>query len=86
MKHVNRKRKLSQKARILALLREGHTLTPMFIIHEIGCTKLATRVSELINKEGHTEIRKKEVYVADRDGAMVRVMSYYIEPKDRRAA
>ena len=86
MKHTNKRRKPSQKQQILALLREGHTLTPMFIIHEIGCTKLATRISELINKDGHSEIRKREVYVADRDNEMVKVMSYYIEPKDRRAA
>lgn len=81
-----KKRKLSQKDKILAYLREGIVLTPMDIINRIGCTKLATRVSELINKDGHSEIRKKEVYVADRDNQLVKVMSYYIEPQDRKVA
>ena len=79
-------RKPSKKAQILAMLRDGIVLTPMYAIHAIGCTKLATRVSELINKEGHSEIRKKEVWVADRDGEMIKVMSYYIAPEDRKAA
>ena len=80
------KRRISQKARILAMMREGITLTPMYVIREMGCTKLATRVSELINKDGHSEIRKKEVWVADRNDGLVKVMSYYIEPKDRKVA
>jgi len=86
MKHTTHRRRPSQKQQILALMREGHTITPMFIIHKIGCTKLATRISELINKEGHTEIRKKEVWVPCRDNEMVKVMSYYIDKKDSEAA
>ena len=75
----NPKRTLSQKKRILLRLQAGERLTPMDAITKIGCTKLSTRVSELINKEGHTEIQKQEVYVTTADGAQTKVMSYFID-------
>ena len=73
----------SQKEQILSLLMQGLVLTPMDIINRIGCTKLASRISDLILKDGHTEICKKMVTVKDRFGEEVDVMSYWIEPKDR---
>lgn len=77
----NPKRSLSQKKRILLLLQGGARLTPMDAINLVGCTKLSTRVSELINKEGHTEIQKQEVYVTTADGKQTKVMSYFIDPQ-----
>ena len=77
----NPKRSLSQKKRILLLLQGGKRLTPMDAINLVGCTKLSTRVSELINKEGHTEIQKQEVYVTTADGKQTKVMSYFIDPQ-----
>lgn len=85
-KHINDnqnpKRSKSQKQRILERLMAGETLTPMDSILG-GCgTKLATRVSELINEDGHTEIQKKMIDVRTADGGTTRVMSYFItEPK-----
>jgi len=78
----NPKRSRSQKARILERLQAGEVLTPMdAILGKMG-TKLATRVSELILKDGHTEIEKKMVWVKDSEGNPCHVMSYRItEPK-----
>ena len=78
----NPKRSKSQKQRILELLQAGEVLTPMASILK-GCgTKLATRVSELINVDGHTEIEKKMVEVTNADGSKANVMSYrIIEPR-----
>lgn len=78
----NPRRSKSQKQRILERLMAGETLTPMDSILG-GCgTKLATRISELINEEGHTEIQKKMIDVKTADGSSTRVMSYFItEPK-----
>lgn len=74
----NPKRSFSQKKRILRHLQEGWTLTPIQAIDLYGCTKLSTRVSELIHKEGHTEIEKKMVEVPCADGKTTRVMQYSI--------
>lgn len=72
------KRSWSQKKRILRHLQEGWTLTPIQAIDLYGCTKLATRISELINEDGHTEIRKEMVFVPTAGGKMTRVMQYSI--------
>lgn len=78
----NPKRSTSQKQRILERLQAGEVLTPMDAILGRCGTKLATRISELINKEGHTEIQKKMVEVTNSDGTPTQVMSYFIiEPK-----
>lgn len=75
----NKKNSQSQKAAILALLQCGAVLTPLDALAMVGTTKLATRVSELINKDGHTEIQKEWVNVYDRNNELVRVMSYKIQ-------
>lgn len=77
----NPKRTFSQKKRILLALQAGKTLTPMDAIREFGCTKLASRVSDLILKEGHNEIQKRMVWVTTADGDQAHVMSYYIDPQ-----
>lgn len=79
----NPQRSISQKKKILLLLKAGERLTPMDAILK-GCgTKLATRVSELINEDGHDEIKKEYVWVpVGHEGELTKVMSYYIdEPK-----
>ena len=74
--------RLTQKQRILNRLEAGEVLTPMDAILGRCGTKLATRISELINKEGHTEIQKKMIEVELADGTKTSVMSYFItEPK-----
>lgn len=78
----NPKRSSSQKERILELLQSGHVLTPLDGLHGVGSMKLATRISELINKDGHTEIQKKKIQVPVAGGGTAYVMSYFItEPK-----
>jgi len=74
----NPKRTLSQKKRILLYLQSGGRLTPLQALEKFGTTKLATRVSELINEEGHSEIQKERVWVTTADGAQTQVMSYFI--------
>lgn len=88
----NPHRSRSQKAAILKYLQAGGTLTPLEAVRIIGTMKLATRVSELIS-EGHSEIRKRMVYVMP-DGLgghpyrneLVRVMQYYIPAELRKPA
>ena len=76
----NPKRSLSQKKRILSYLQAGGNLTPLDALMKVGTMKLATRISELINEDGHTEIRKTPTIVETADGGTARVMCYYIEP------
>lgn len=64
----------SQRQRILAYMQDFGSITPMEAIFEIGCTKLATRVSELI-REGH-EIKKELVYGKNRYGQTIHYMRY----------
>ena len=78
----NPKRSLSQKQRILQRLQAGEHLTPMDAILGRCGTKLATRISELIHKDGHSEIQKKMIEVELADGTKTQVMSYFIvEPR-----
>ncbi len=78
----NPRRTESQRRRILAYLRKGETLTPLQAFLMFGTSKLATRVSELILEEGHTEIEKRWVTVGNFDGEDTRVRQYYI-PKEK---
>ena len=80
----NRRRSRSQKDRILLYLKGGGTLTPLQALDLFGTTKLATRISELID-EGHTEIEKQWVWVPSRAGDMIRVKRYSISPENRPA-
>ena len=87
MKNINHniRRSRSQKDRILIYLKSGKTLTPLEALNLFGTTKLATRISELID-EGHTEIEKNWVWVPSHDGQdMIRVMKYSIAPENRPA-
>ena len=77
----NPRRSLSQKKRILMYLQQGGSLTPLQALEKFGTTKLATRVSELIKKDGHTEIQKQFVWVNTADGKQAHVMQYFIDPQ-----
>lgn len=67
----------SQSISILNDLMTGLRLTPMDAIKRYGCTKLATRISELIS-EGFN-IQKERVTVKTRRGTS-HVMSYFMKP------
>lgn len=69
----------SQKQGILEWMQQGKTITPSIALAQFGCFKLATRVSELIWDDGHTEICKKPIEVRTHRGTTT-VMSYFIDP------
>jgi len=72
----------SQKKAILSYLQEGGSLTPLEAEKKFGTSKLATRISELINEDGHTEIQKRKVKVLSPFGRKMKtVMMYYIHPQ-----
>lgn len=79
---------LSQKEHCLQLMQAGVVLFPKRAEHMVGTTKLATRISELID-EGHTEIVKEYIKVRCRRNkkgkTWTRVMSYRI-PEDKQPA
>ena len=64
----------TQRQRILEYMQECGVITPMEAIYDLGCTKLATRISELI-REGH-EIEKELVYGKNRYGQTIHYMRY----------
>ena len=68
--------KANQRTRILEYLREKPGITPMEAFGELGITKLATRIGELI--EAGYDIRKVWVTDVNRYGERVRYMKYYL--------
>ena len=67
--------RLSQGTRILNYLKDTDSwITPMDAIREFGCTKLATRISELIDS-GYP-IEKQLVSDKNRYGQTVHYMRY----------
>ena len=64
----------TQREKILQYMSDFGWITPMDAIRELGCTKLATRVSELI-REGY-EIEKQTVTDKNRWGQTVHYMRY----------
>ena len=74
----NPERSLTQRQQILELLQAGYSLTPLDALRLVGTTKLATRISELINEDGHTEIIKERVSVKTANGKHASVMQYCI--------
>lgn len=68
--------KTKQKQKILNYMREKGSITPMAAFGELGITKLATRVGELI-QDGY-DIQKVWETDVNRDGDRVRYMSYHL--------
>lgn len=66
----------TQKSAIIKLLKKRYVST-WDAFELIGCTKLGTRVSELI-QSGKYEISKRDKVVKTRYGAKVRVKQYKI--------
>lgn len=66
----------TQQQAIIKLLKKRYVST-WDAIELIGCTKLPTRVSELI-QSGKYEIAKRDKLVKTRYGAIVRVKQYKI--------
>ena len=65
---------MTQRDMILQYMRENGSITPMEAIEHIGCTKLATRISELIG-DGY-EIVKETIWNKNRWGKRVHYMKY----------
>ena len=65
---------VNQREMILRYMQENGSITPMEAIEHIGCTKLATRISELIDS-GY-EIIKEPIHNKNRWGKRVHYMKY----------
>lgn len=68
---------MTQQEKIVEYMKTYGSITPMEAWHDLGITKLATRVSELI-REG-TKIKKEPVNTKNRYGEDVRYMRYSLE-------
>ena len=71
--------KMTQGEAILEYLKHHKTISPMEAFSELGITKLATRVSELI-RDGY-KITKTPTSSKNRYGETVRYMTYALEKK-----
>ena len=69
---------MTQKELVLDYLDKNGSITPMEAFSNLGITKLATVVSELIFKEGHSEIKKEYVSGVNRFGRECYYMRYYL--------
>lgn len=66
--------KQSQKQKVVSYLEKHDSLTPFEAFTELGITKLATRISELI-RDGY-RFEKKMVKSVNRDGDTCEYMRY----------
>lgn len=73
--------KINQHMRILSYIDDFGSITPMEAFADLGITKLASRVSELIHKDG-IAINKTKEFARNRYGEKVRYMRYSREVKD----
>lgn len=64
----------TQHERIMQYIDDFGSITPMEAIHELGCTKLATRISELIRMG--EKIRKETVTDKNRYNQVVHYTRY----------
>lgn len=78
---------ISQRKHVLLLLQAGEVLTHKKAEKLVGTSKISTCISELILKDGHTEIVKQYVKVKapKTKKGWTRVMSYRIPPEKRQA-
>ena len=65
---------MNQYDLILGYIEEHGSITPMEAYLELGITKLATRISEMIRRG--IKISKKSITVINRRGQKCRVMQY----------
>ena len=71
---------MGQKQMIIQYMNDFGSITPWQAFTDLGCTKLATRISELI-RDG-VEINKKTVVTKNRYGKRVFYTSYSLGGKD----
>ena len=76
----NPERSMNQKQRILEYLQAGGSLTALEALQRFGASRLASRISDLIVNEGHTEIKKEFIQVQTANGK-ARVVRYFIDPE-----
>lgn len=68
---------MTQKERVLNYMKDFGDITPFQAFTDLGCTKLATRISELI--QDGVKIKKEWVDSKNRYGEKVRFMKYSLE-------
>lgn len=73
--------KITQRQRILAYIDDFGSISPFEAFRDLGITKLASRVSELIYQDG-IAIRKQKEYALNRYGEQVHYMRYSREVHD----
>lgn len=76
---------MTQKQRVLNYLQNHAEITPMEAFADLGITKLATVVSELI-REDNAPIEKVWKRSTNRYGEPVMFMSYRMRSEDGRAS
>lgn len=69
---------MNQRQRILAYIDEFGSISPFEAFVDLGITKLASRVSELIYQDG-IPIKKEYEQTLNRYGERVKYMRYYRE-------
>ena len=67
--------RLNQRERIIRYIEDFGSITPAEAVEQLGCYKLATRVSEII-REGSFPIRKEMETAKNRYDETVRYMRY----------
>lgn len=75
---------MNQRQRILAYIDEFGSISPFEAFVDLGITKLASRVSELIYQDG-VPIRKEYEQTMNRYNEPVRYMRYYREVDDDKS-
>ena len=68
---------MTQKERVLNYMQDFGDITPFQAFTDLGCTKLATRISELI--DDGWKIKKEWVSSKNRYGEPVRYKKYSLE-------
>lgn len=67
----------SQVSRILAYMREGHTITSLEAIEKFGATRLSAVIMDIEKRIGYKPLRKR-VKVKNRFGKDVYVAKYWL--------
>ena len=70
---------MTQKERIIDYLETHGSITPMEAFSELGITKLATKISEMIHQDGMDNINKEYVSGKNRYGEKCHFMRYSIK-------
>ena len=74
---------MSDKARVLQLLRERGSITPLEALHEFGCMRLGARIWDL-RHEGY-DIVTDTVVAKDKNGERMSYARYVLRETDARA-